>query len=228
MIVSKQLSPLLSFISTVTNSEVLVLRGYENMPDRYSNDVDIFLPENLLEVLITSLGESSRYLVKNIDQRLGLLKLEVAACEEVIKLDILYGFYYVGLEYYDKVQLWQEKHLHESGAFAIPQPEAELSISLYKEILHNGRIRSDKLEGFQSISHATYQKAVSSYVSLNDCQEIEHLVRRGKLNVLAFRRRFLFKLIIKNVLKYRFGLINKIVKFFWIKYVKQEEKFLLI
>lgn len=227
MIVSTQLSPLLRFISTVTNNDVLVLRGYEHMPEEYSNDVDIFLPEELLEVLIASFKASEVYLVKNIDQRLGLLKLEVSACNESIKLDILYGFYYFGLEYYDKIKIWQEKRSHVSGAFAIPQPQAELSISLYKEILHNGRIRNDKLTGFQSVSNEIYHKIMSSYISLSDCKEVESFVRNGTLSVLEYRRRFLPKLIYRNILINRFDVFKNIMKFLMIKYVKQEEKFFL-
>ena len=225
MIVSKQLGPLLRFISSVTDSDVLVLRGYDQMPEKYSNDVDIFLPVELLEVLIASFKASDFYTVKNIDQRLGLLKLEVSACNEVIKLDILYGFYYVGLEYYDKIQIWQEKQRHVSGAFAIPQPQAELTISLYKEILHNGRIRSDKLVSFQNVDHATYEKITSSYIGLNDHKTVEGFVRNGRLDILAYRRRFLFKLIYRNFIKNRFGVFTKVIKFFWIKHVKKEEKF---
>lgn len=227
MILSTQLEPLLRFISTVTNSDVLVLRGYEQMPAKYSNDVDIFLPEELLEVLIEKIKASDLYVVKNIDQRLGLLKLEVLACDETIKLDILYGFYYVGLEYYDKKQVWYEKRQHRSGVFTIPQPQAELTISLFKEILHNGRIRSDKLAGFQSIAHTTYQKMLSSYISVNDCEIIESFVRTETLDVFAFRRRFIFNLICRNIYKNRFDVFRKIIKFLRIKYIKQDEKFFI-
>lgn len=227
MIISSQLGPLLQFISSVTNNDVLILRGYEQMPREYSNDVDIFLPEELLEVLIEKFKASDVYVVKNIDQRLGLLKLEVQARDETIKLDILYGFYYVGLEYYDKTQVWREKRQHRSGAFAIPQAQAELTISLFKEILHNGRIRSDKLEGFQSIEHTIYQKMKSSFINVNDCKIVETFVRNGTLDICAFRRRFILKLMYRNVYKYRFDAFRKILKFLSIKYIKQEEKFLI-
>lgn len=227
MIVSTQLEPLLRFISTVTNSDVLVLRGYEQMPAKYSNDVDIFLPEELLEVLIEKFKTSDAYVVKNIDQRLGLLKLEVLAGDEKIKLDILYGFYYVGFEYYDKKQIWYEKRRHRSGVFAVPQPQAELTISLFKEILHNGRIRSDKLAGFQSIDHATYQKMLSSYISVNDFELVESFVRVGTLDLIAFRRRYILKLIWRNIYINRFEVFRKIIRFLKIKYVKQEEKFFI-
>ena len=197
------------------------------MPEKYSNDVDIFLPEELLEVLIEKFRASDVYVVKNIDQRLGLLKLEVLANDETIKLDILYGFYYFGLEYYDKTLIWHEKRPHRSGVFAIPQPEAELTISLFKEILHNGRIRSDKLAGFQSIDHMTYQKMLSSYISVNDYELVENFVRAGTLNVFAFRRRFILKLICRNMYKNRFDVFRKIIEFLIIKYYKQEEKFFI-
>tara|TARA_B110000046_G_scaffold62680_1_gene70192 strand:- start:1358 stop:2068 length:711 start_codon:yes stop_codon:yes gene_type:complete len=126
--------------------QYLVLRGYDHLPNGYTNDVDVYVPRADLARFFACVnnleGLDSKLVI--LVSRFGLVKCELLLNGATIPFDIMYGFYYVGLEYQDCNQLSSNSKNHSCGSFFTPDISDEVRISLLKELLHNGRVRSDK------------------------------------------------------------------------------------
>ena len=128
--------------------QYLILRGYDHLPSGYTNDIDVYVPRADLSRFFACVnnleGLDSRLVI--LVSRFGLIKCELILNGTTIPFDIMYGFYYVGLDYQDCNQLTCNSKNHSCGSFLTPDISDEVRISLLKELLHNGRIRSDKAD----------------------------------------------------------------------------------
>ena len=126
--------------------QYLVLRGYDHLPNGYTNDIDVYIPRADLARFFACVnnleGLDSKLVI--LVSRFGLIKCELLLNGATIPFDIMYGFYYVGLEYQDCDQLSCNSKNHSCSSFLTPDISDEVRISLLKELLHNGRVRSDK------------------------------------------------------------------------------------
>ena len=123
---SKLITPpkLQSFLEKLNTKfgKFIILRGYRSLPISYSNDIDVFVPKQdvvrFLRCLtdLDGLNTSVNILVS----RLGLIKCDLVLESETIPFDILYGFYYFGLDYQDCEDLYQKSVLHHSHLFYTP------------------------------------------------------------------------------------------------------------
>ena len=124
----------------------IILRGYDFLPNSYTNDIDVYVPIKDLARFVDCINNLDG-IESNLEiliSRFGLMKCELVLNGVVIPFDILYGFYYAGLKYQDCDQLFSNSKMHSCGLFSIPDISDEVRISLLKELLHNGRVRSDK------------------------------------------------------------------------------------
>ena len=128
--------------------QYLVLRGYDHMPNGYTNDIDVYIPREDLTRFFSCVnnleGLDSKLVI--LVSRFGLIKCELMLDDAIIPFDIMYGFYYAGLEYQDCNQLSNNSKSHSCGLFHTPNISDEVRISLLKELLHNGRVRWDKAD----------------------------------------------------------------------------------
>jgi len=126
--------------------QYLVLRGYDFLPSGYTNDIDVYVPREDLARFFDCInnldGIDSKLVI--LISRFGLMKCELLLNGVVIPFDVLYGFYYAGLEYQDCKQLSSNSKMHSCGLFSTPDISDEVRISLLKELLHNARVRNDK------------------------------------------------------------------------------------
>jgi len=126
----------------------LVLRGYQNLPESYSHDIDFsVINENELFSffnVLHNLSKKYNYTISRDVVRLGLLKVFLHFGNEILKIDVFCSFSYGGLEYINIDDLHNSKRKSLSN-ISIPSLNYELAISLLKELLHNSRIRKDKV-----------------------------------------------------------------------------------
>ena len=139
------------------NVDYLVLRGYQNLPERYSHDIDFsVINENELIAffnVLHNLSDKYNYSITRDVVRLGLLKVFLHFGNEILKIDVFCSFSYGGLEYINIDDLHNSKRKSPTN-ISIPSLNYELAISLLKELLHNSRIRKDKV----SLLRSQYEK----------------------------------------------------------------------
>jgi hypothetical protein len=199
----------------------IVLRGYDHLPSGYSNDIDVFIPEQEVKRFINCIKKikSATANLVILESRLGLMKCELTLDNQVIPFDILYGFYYAGLVYQNTKLLLKQSIIHESQMFSVPSLEDEIRISLLKELLHNRRVRSDKAqylgEKIQDCSH----KLVTSYFDHKAIARIQEGIAHRKLSLPDVSRDIKVKLLVENISQDLFGMLKNISLFFAIKYL---------
>lgn len=130
------------------NVDYLVLRGYQNLPEKYNHDIDFsVINENELYSffnVIHNLSKKYNFTISRDVVRFGLLKVFLHFGNKILKIDVFCSFSYGGLEYINIDDLHNSKR-KSSTNISIPSLNYELAISLLKEILHNSRIRKDKV-----------------------------------------------------------------------------------
>lgn len=204
--------------------DYLVLRGYQNLPQSYSNDIDFsVVNEKELESffdVIHSLSNFYKFTISRDVVRVGLLKVFLHFDDYILKVDVFHTFQYAGLVYIDIITLHDTKRKLPSGIY-VPLLNFELAISLLKEILHNSRVRLDKVallrEQFDS---STFSDPFIYFSSRNVFEIQEALFAKGNLVFKNLAWHIRLSLLCSN-LQY-FGLINvckRILLFLLVKYI---------
>jgi len=199
----------------------LVLRGYEFLPTGYSNDIDVYVPEvdlgRFLNCLTQLPGLDTRITI--LISRLGLIKCELLIEDEVVPFDILYGFYYFGLEYQDCVQLSLNASVHHSQLFYTPALHDEVRISLLKELLHNSRVRSDKATYLYHMMEKCSAELPNKYIDAVTIDTVHDAIRDNNLYLPYTSRMLKRRLLVNNFTNRFFGTLMDIALFVAIKYV---------
>lgn len=207
----------------------LVLRGYQDLPQKYSHDID-FSVINESELtsffnVIHVLSKKYNYSISRDVVRVGLLKIFLHFGTEILKIDVFCSFSYGGLEYFNIEDLHNSKRNSPSN-ISIPCLSYELSISLLKELLHNSRIRKDKVTLLRyQYNKKTFDKPFKKYFSNNNIVNLSNSLFLGeKLIFKKLALSFKLTLISKNIKIY--GILvtfSKIFHFFFVKYFFQNK-----
>ena len=144
-----------TLFKSLNNKDIdyLILRGYQNLPESYSYDLD-FSVRNKKELIrffnvVNSLAKTHGYSTSIDTVRSGLIKVFLHFEEQILRVDVFYCYKYAGLFYMDIDDLHKSKRTLKTG-INVPAINYELAISLLKELLHNSRIRKDKVKLLRS------------------------------------------------------------------------------
>lgn len=215
-------------ILNITNANYLILRGYQGLPEKVSYDLD-FAVKNEAELLpffkiLHDLSKKYEYFITRDVVRQGLLKVYLHFGNEILKIDVFCFFGYAGLEYMDTKKLFESKRKLKSDIW-VPGLNYELSLSLLKEILHNSRIRKDKVNLLrEQFNQETFKDPFLTYFSENNIKKLSNsLLMENKLVFKKLSLSFRIELINSNVKHH--GLlktISSMFDFLWIKYVNDK------
>ena len=199
----------------------LVLRGYEFLPSGYSNDIDVYVPKEDLGRFFSCLTDLDGLdtSITILMSRLGLIKCELVLEGEVIPLDILYGFYYFGLEYQDCDQLSRKSSLHNSKLFYTPTLSDEVRISLLKELLHNSRVRRDKAIYLYDMMAVCSPELPTEYFDSDTIEVVRCAIRSENLYLPNISKALKKRLLKYNFAKQYFGTARNIILFAAVKYL---------
>jgi len=137
-----------TFITVLNKHEVryVLLRGYEYLPESYSNDLDFGIHPNdrdaFFDVLKTYRNQYKIEIKINLS-RYEVLKLKFSFSNQEIDFDFWFDINYCGLEYISISETINKAVAYKN--FMIPSPADELTISFMKELLHMKRLREDKV-----------------------------------------------------------------------------------
>jgi len=207
----------------------LVLRGYQDLPEKYSHDID-FSVINESELtsffnVIHDLSKKYNYTISRDVVRVGLLKVFLHFGTEILKIDVFCSFSYAGLEYVNIEDLHDSKR-NSPSSISIPSLNYELAISLLKELLHNSRIRKDKVSLLRSqYEKTTFDQPFKNYFSNKNIKNLSYsLFLEEKIMFKNLSISFKLSLILNNIKIY--GIIatsSRIFYFFWVKYFFQKK-----
>jgi hypothetical protein len=206
----------------------LVLRGYQELPEKYSYDIDFSVKCKSELVLffkvINNLSKKYNFRVSRDVVRYGLLKVFLHFGNEILKIDVFCSFRYAGLEYMNSLELHNTRRKLPSGIW-VPALNYELAISLLKEILHNSRIRKDKVSLLRNqYDKKTFKQPFCKYFSNNNIKDLsDSLFSSGNLTFKRVALNCRIVLFLKNIeLKGVSKTLSSVFHFFWVKYNNQE------
>ena len=216
------------FFNELNNNKVeyLILRGYEKLPNDFENDIDFFVNKENLESFygtVYRFSKDSHFVIKKDLVRQGLIKIQLDFSDNmVLKIDLFFEFRYAGLLYIDEKLMYKNRISY--NGITIANFEYEFYTSILKELLHNSRIRKDKIEKL---------KILFSKINRNNLL-YDNIVKKTNIeliNKLLFSYNYTDKylamilrkdILIYNFKKFRFfGCCVNIFTFFYIKYIQQ-------
>ena len=141
-------SLLIELFQRLNNSDVpyAVLRGYEELPDQVSHDIDFCVgPGNLEDALdiVAKVMNANGYREVQFSSRQGFSQVYYYGKEGCLKLDFWTAFKFRGLVYLEIDELLHSTKNHNN--IIVLNESAELTVSFLKEFLHNGIMREDKI-----------------------------------------------------------------------------------
>jgi len=184
------------------NVNYAVLRGFENLPESYSNDIDFGVLKKNLPLfikIIKSIAERYSYILKLRDLRLDVLKLSLSSNNDNIDIDIWSSFNYVGLYYLDYENILND-YTYYNG-FKILKPENELALSYLKELLHMNRLREDKVKKLQKKLDSPFQIPLQEYFTLPLIDEFISSIKLEQFKLDNLAKKSKMVLLKKNILK---------------------------
>lgn len=138
-----------AFISSLNDNNIRysILRGYENLPDNFSNDVDFGIhPEDkkqFFEAVNNFLiNQDGKVVLRST--RFEVLKTTFEFQNLSLDFDFWFDFNFAGLKYMEITQM--VTHHSSYNNINVLTVEDELTLSFLKELLHNNKIRPDKIE----------------------------------------------------------------------------------
>lgn len=203
----------------------IVLRGYEFLPVGYSNDIDVYVPKYDLARFFDCIRnlEGLETSISILISRLGLIKCELVVEGEIIPFDVLYGFYYFGLEYQDCEQLTRNSRSHDSKLFYTPDLSDEIRVSLLKELLHNKRVRSDKASYLQEMMEVCSSNLPAEYLDVATIHVLRDSIVAKNLYLPKISLTLKKAIFTYNLGKGVFKTIKNIALFAGVKYIYKND-----
>ena len=203
------------------NIPIVVLREYESLPAFVKTDIDAFVEPSNIVRFEELLKLHTQFEFQKYDARLGLNKYFLTKGPDVIELDIVYGFYYGGLSYVDTKALLSYASAHESSLFLIPRVIEEAEISLLKEVLHNGKLRTDKKDYYLCLLPKVLRlnQKLMGVLAEAEVSDMLTSISGNAFDAMPLRKNLLWRLL-RNNLRYRglFGVLKNLFLHFKIKY----------
>jgi hypothetical protein len=206
--------------------EYLILRGYEQLPNNFENDIDFFVTKDSLKrfyELIYKFSKNNQFIIDKDEVRQGLIKIQLLFIDNsVLKIDLFFEFRYAGLIYIDEKKLYKNRILFNN--IEIANLEYEFYTSILKELLHNSRIRKDKVEKLKLL----YSKIIENNLLYDDIINqtnitlIKTLLFSYNYIDISLAKSLRKDILIFNLKKFGFSrLCVNIISFFYIKYLRQ-------
>jgi hypothetical protein len=206
---------------TALNGPILVLRGYDQLPFGYRNDVDIFVESNRIYDFLDSI-EALKTVRAHFDIsvcRLGLIKGMLHLNDDEIPLDIMFQIGYCGIAYQDVHSLCLNSRAHQSKKFKVPALSDEIRISVLKELLHNRRARKDKLKYLTSALSNPACDPTSVLFNSENLQKYQENLAQNKLDMFDLGSLLRRKLFLQGFIKKPLSSTLSIIIFVYVKYI---------
>ncbi|MDN3643795.1 hypothetical protein QWY87_13845 [Lutimonas halocynthiae] len=177
------------FITVLNKHKVryVILRGYENLPENFSNDLDFGIHPLDKDAFFSALKEYK--IEHNLEIKINLsryevLKLRFSFKSQEIDFDFWFDINYCGLEYISISEVLRNAVPYKN--FMIPSAADELTISFLKELLHMKRLREDKVVWLTSKVEESDLGFFATFFS--------KIIRKQFINVIKIRKFDLEKL----------------------------------
>lgn len=154
------------------NIEYCVLRNYEDMPDKVSNDIDICISKKQMDasvlLLCNAAGKTgwSLHLIIEKDGCSGFYFFKISGDElHQICFDLFPGYNYKGISLLSSSQVLDSGMAHKN--FKIPGREIEIYLKFLSPLLHNGAVKEKykhEIRLMADSQSSTFKKLLNSAI----------------------------------------------------------------
>jgi len=174
-----------------------VLRGYEELPYDFSNDIDLYVNPGHLDSVIQifeSVATLNLCCICDFNAKFEFLSMTVTENDRAIKFDIWTGFKYHGFEYLSNWVV--EANREKFNGLCVLNRDVECLLTTSKEILHTGCLvkrKRDKLiakvgNNWQPkalLKHRAHGDYASRLLYEEDCRKVKKLRRLYFTKIIA-------------------------------------------
>jgi hypothetical protein len=188
--------------ASINNLDYVVLRGFEELPDNFSNDIDIAVhPSQITEFIkqLAHFAQLNNLEIIQRDQRFQVLKLKLKNESSGIDLDVdvWWGFNYVGLIYLDILEFVSRPNRHNE--IKVIQKEYEVALSFLKELIHNGRFRKDKEMTIRSKMSTDFNIPFEKYFSKKNIDKFSFSIKNSIYDLSELSKIVRWDLLINSI-----------------------------
>lgn len=201
------------------NVNYVVLRGYENLPQSYSNDLDFGIHPDDRELFFDALKAYKNQYTVEIKMNLSryeVLKLKFSFNNQEIDFDFWFDINYCGLEYVSISETINRAVLYKS--FMIPNAADELTVSFLKELLHMQRLRVDKVVWLSSKIEESNLEFFATFFTKKTKKQFIHVIKIRKFSLRKLSRKTKVELIKFHVKNRRLkDTLRKVISFIYFR-----------
>ena len=201
------------------NVNYVVLRGYENLPQSYSNDLDFGIHPDDRELFFDALKAYKNQYTVEIKMNLSryeVLKLKFSFNNQEIDFDFWFDINYCGLEYVSISETINRAVLYKS--FMIPNAADELTVSFLKELLHMQRLRVDKVVWLSSKIEESNLEFFFFFFTKKTKKQFIHVIKIRKFSLRKLSRKTKVELIKFHVKNRRLkDTLRKVISFIYFR-----------
>ena len=169
---------LIDFTRVIGDIPYCFLRGYEDFPYEYNNDLDIGVESKESSDIIINNLLNEGFTVQSTRESFGVAMILVKRHSLAVKVDIWYDINFIGLKYTNMENVIKRKNFFH--AYPIANFEEDFIISIVKEMLHMRRLRGDKLSRNRLLWDLAKNKGVSAqFLSKEVIIELGNMVEKG-------------------------------------------------
>ena len=214
------------------NLDYCVLRGYESLPEKISNDIDFGVSDSCKVLFFDILKETAKnhdYSVQVELIRHSVIKMKLSNRHgNIIKIDVWWQFNYLGLEYLCINKMLSSRELYKN-IFYVPSSEYEFALSYLKELLHNSWIRKDKVEVLTRKMKKRSYLPFNKYFNKNMINDFFISVETKKFKVKLLSVRAKNSILLKNIYCHGlFYVLINIYRYFKIRFFYRNEYYNLM
>lgn len=184
-----------------------ILRGYEDLPNARINDIDFAIEskEHISLLLEHLLDKGVK--IRLTKERFGVQMFTFSWMSTEVKYDFWYDINYAGLSYCDLDLLFATSVLEDGKEFRRASFKSEFFVSVLKEMLHNKRLRNDKVNRLQQVNDINYEW--ENILSKHTSSRLSKMVSENKYET-ELRLKTLKEIVLNNYRKYKFEVIIRI------------------
>lgn len=187
--------------------EYVVLRGYETLPEKIINDIDIYLPwihwNKTLSIVEKICQKYELVLIQNMN-RLGFIRIIIFSNILQIQLDFSFYINWKGFEYCQAIQIKSNQKKYNN--ITVLTEGVEAAIVLMKEILHNGKVKTrrkgrERLLFCVQKEHDIFEAVLTPFLDSSLIKELSEQILNQQWSAIESRTKVIRRALVLSNLK---------------------------
>lgn len=214
---------LIPFFNQLNDSVIyVILRNYEDLPERVGNDLDILIEKKdvkKFEEILLSQKDKHWFILSKIPRQnlvTYILYTNYNSKPEYLKIDVALGISTFGICYISANAILENRKLY--NFFYIPSPDDEFLVSFFQYFLYTGKVKAkniQKLEVLFETSGEAIKSKINKLLTPSIGEIVESAVKHNNFTQLEKKYGYIKRhFLIRTIIKHPFISVGEIIKDF--------------